>query len=85
MNFFNPKSDFTHYGRFYFIPLYVRFDDDDMPTIAGTNLIFDYLLMFATWFHNFFIERLAQFFAAITDQDYESGFAFDIWEMEDEK
>jgi len=85
MRFFNPKEEFTHRGSFYGIPLYLKFDgEEEMPIVAGTNIIFDALLMFATWFHNFFIERFAQFFAAISGQEYVAGFGFNVWEMEDE-
>ena len=70
-------KDWTHKARFYWIPCYWN---DNTYELAGRNVVWDYLLLFATWFHNFFIERFAQLGAAITGQDYEPGFPIYILE-----
>lgn len=81
MKFFTPIEKFTHFGRFYGVPLYLNLEDEQCPTIAGRNIIFDYLFVLMTFFHNAVVERGAQFFAAITGQDYEPGFPIMVWEM----
>lgn len=45
MHFFTPKSEFTHYGRFYGFPCYFSGIDEDGPVIAGTNVIFDFCIL----------------------------------------
>lgn len=42
MTFFTPTSPFTHYARFVGIPCYFNVNDD---SIAGTNIIFDWLVL----------------------------------------
>jgi hypothetical protein len=84
MRFFNPIEEFTHYARFYRVPCYLRFDENGEPTIAGTNIVFDWLLLFMTYFHNYVVEFGAQALAYILDHDYEPGFPIMVWEMERE-
>ena len=85
MKFFTPTDDFTHQGSFYGVPVYFRidtFNEDFM--VAGTNVIADKLFQFATWFHNFFVERFTQMFAALSGRDYEPGFPFKVkYELHD--
>ncbi|HET7178908.1 MAG TPA: hypothetical protein VFI14_04250 [Chryseosolibacter sp.] len=75
MGFFADKTEFTHYGRFYGVPIYLNLDGDCI--VAGRNKVFDMALLFMTWFHNFFIERFTQLFAWIIGAAYEPGFP--IW------
>ena len=82
MKFFTETEDFTHHARFYGIPLYLKCDEEGIPVVAGTNVIFDYLLLFVTWFHNTFVERFAQAWAFLLHADYEPHFSFEVWEME---
>ncbi|HEY8562803.1 MAG TPA: hypothetical protein VIL74_20665 [Pyrinomonadaceae bacterium] len=64
------------------MPCYLRFEDDGEPVIAGTNLFFEWMLTFMTWFHNTIVERGAQFFAFILQREYEPGFPIMVWEMD---
>lgn len=75
MKFKTPKEKFTHYGRFYGVPIYLNLDDEFV--VAGRNIIFEYLLLFMTWVHNTFIEFGAQCIAALSNQPYEPGFP--VW------
>jgi hypothetical protein len=50
------KKDFTHYASFYGIPCYINTTDDDCPTLAGRNRLYDALLPVVTFIHNYFIQ-----------------------------
>lgn len=50
------KSEFTHYAWFYLIPCYIDLRDEDCPTLAGRNVLFDMLIPAATFFHNYFVQ-----------------------------
>lgn len=73
------EPGWTHEGTFYGVPILM---DENSGAVMGKNLAFDYLLLFATWFHNFFIERFSQMFAAISGRDYEPGFPMYVKEIE---
>lgn len=75
MSFVTPKSEFTHYARFYLIPIYMN---PETNAVAGRNLVFDYLLLAAVWFHNQVTERFAQTMAAFFGCEYECGLHFVI-------
>jgi hypothetical protein len=45
MTFFTPTSLFTHYGSLFGIPVYLKNPDSDCPIVAGTNAIFDWMLL----------------------------------------
>ena len=81
MRFFYSIEDFTHFARFYGVPCYFNVETGEL---AGTNIVFDYLLLIATVFHNHLIERAAQFIAAISNSDYEPGFPIKILEINSE-
>lgn len=44
MSFFVDKSQFTHYGRMCGIPVYIKEPYSEGPTVAGTNIIYDFLI-----------------------------------------
>lgn len=71
MKFFNDPKEFTHWARFYGIPCYLHMDT---VTLAGRNVIFDWMLLGATLFHNYVVEFGAQTAAYILDREYEPGF-----------
>lgn len=73
------EQEFTHYGSFYGVPVYLN---DQTDEIAGCNILFDYLFLLMVWFHNTVIERFAQLFAAIFGQDYEPGFPLKVRRIE---
>ena len=76
--FYTDASQFTHTARFYGIPVYLNLEDADMPTVAGTNIIFDKLLDIAMFVHNTAIEFVIQLFAYLFNYPYEAGFPFRI-------
>lgn len=76
MTFFADKSRYTHKGSFYGIPVYLNLTDIDDPIVEGTNLIFDKLLTFMSYFHSYVIEFGAQMLSAMFGKPYEAGFPF---------
>lgn len=81
--FENPKN-FSYYARFYGVPCYANLNDEVGLELVGRNILFDWMLTAMTFFHNQVVERGAQLFAAILDQDYEPGFPVWVREMESE-
>lgn len=75
MEFFTDKNKFTHEGKFYAVPIYLDLSKD-IPTIAGRNIIFDWLFTFMIFIHRNIVELGFQFWAMATDQEYEAGFPF---------
>lgn len=45
------KVGMTHHGSYYGIPLYMN-DDQDIPTIYGKHVLYDYLIILATMFED---------------------------------
>ena len=76
MKFFTSTAPFSHTGRFYGVPIYLNLDER-VPVISGQNIVYDWLFMFMTSFHNTVVEFGAQFFAYLLNQKYEPGFP--IW------
>lgn len=44
MGFFTDPTEFTHHARFYGVPCYFKSDGIDGCTMAGTNVVFDWLI-----------------------------------------
>lgn len=86
MQFFTPKTNYTHRGSFYGIPVYLRdvYTDDDEPTVEGTNLIFDKLLIVMSYIHLYIIEPCQVFWNWLLGVEYEEGFPFMIKEEFDD-
>jgi hypothetical protein len=70
MAFFTPKDGFTHHARFYGFPCYYRSDGPDGCDLAGTNVVFDWLILHvAPQLH-----RLCEFIRYVVNPaDYEPG------------
>lgn len=76
MSFFIPTEPFTHYGRFYGFPCYYADLQDDGPTIAGTNVIWDWCILHIAPIAQWMVETIRQ---AILGDDYEpQGFQIEI-------
>jgi hypothetical protein len=78
MTFFTDKTQYTHKGSFYFIPVYLNLKNPKEPIVEGTNILFDKLFDIMAYFHNTVIEFGAQSWAAATGRLYEAGFPFII-------
>lgn len=79
MSFFTPKEPFTHRARFYGIPCYVDIGGDGNFTVAGTNIVFDWMVLHVCpWIH-FVREHVC---AWRDGADFEPmGFPFEIREQ----
>jgi len=77
MKFFYDKSDYTHYGSFYYIPVYLNLNEES-PVVCGTNIIYDWIFIAVAYIHSTIIEFWAQTFSSYMGLDYESGFSFYI-------
>lgn len=69
MRFFTDPTPFTHYGSIYSIPAYITDPDGDMK-IAGTNVIYDWLLL---W-----VPEMTQFILSLLSEEHAQGFAIRI-------
>lgn len=78
MKFYTDKSNFTHVGSFYRIPIYLNLDDLEMPVIAGQNIIYDWLFTALAVFHGTVVEFFSQKIANLLNRPHEIGFPFDI-------
>ena len=79
MRFFTDRSEYTHDARFYGIPMYARFEGQEL-VLTGTNIVFEWLIVLMSWVHNTFIESGAQMLAAFSGADYVPHFPIRIRE-----
>lgn len=59
MSFFTDPKCFTHYGSLCGVPIYIADLESEGPSIAGTNAIYDWLVLWWPGFVVFWIDLLA--------------------------
>jgi hypothetical protein len=70
MTFFTPTEGFTHHARFYGVPCYVKADGPWGMEVAGTNIIFDWLVLHVCPWAHWAVENIRGLYYG---EDYESG------------
>ena len=65
--FFTPTAGFTHHASFWGIPCYYKDDPPDGCTLAGTNVIYDWIILHVVpWCF-----MVTEYIRAATDPDFE--------------
>lgn len=67
MMFFIPNDAFTHYGSFYYFPVWIADPDGDC-VVAGTNILWDWcILHLCPWIQ--WLHETVRYFANPTDYE----------------